>query len=173
MSYATTADVQARIPTAVLTIGAGTEPSSATVDGWLTSASAWIDSSLAWKYLMPVTDPSDLELLRPICAALVAAQVFSVLAASDATLDAMVRSLRAEALSALVYSPGGAGTWMEGGATVITSKDLSGIGRAMLVLRHTALEDSGEAALDQPLSTFSDPLEDDRQARMFNRSIQF
>src|SRR5438105_2203867 len=137
MSYATVADVQARIPAAVLAIGAGTEPSTATVTGWITGVSAWIDSVLAWRYLVPVTDASDLELLRPICAALVASMVYSVRSATDATLDALAKSLRAEGLSALVYNPGGIGTWLEGGATVIGSKGLTGLGRAFLILPNT------------------------------------
>jgi hypothetical protein len=168
MGYATVADVQARVPVAVVTIGGATEPPASEVGVWLNSQSLWIDSVLAWRYTVPVTNAADLEILRPICAALVAAQVYSVRSAVDATLDGKVRELRAEALSALVYNPGGVGTWMEGGATVIGSKSNGGIGRALLVLPNTVeRNDTAASAGKVPVSTFRRPGTDGAPERRF------
>jgi phage gp36-like protein len=79
MAYATVADVQARVLQSLVTLGPATEPSESTVEGWIDGASAWIDGALSWKYQVPVTDATDLALLKPICSAWVAAQVYDVL----------------------------------------------------------------------------------------------
>jgi phage gp36-like protein len=149
MAYATPADVQARVPTQLLTLGAGSQPSAAQVTAWLAAASAWIDATLAWKYLAPVTAAPDAALLAPVCAALVAAQVWTVISGHDAKLAANAGELRREALQLLAYD--------------------ARTGQSRLVLSQTALADSGEAAVNQPEGTFTDPDQSDgaTHARLF------
>lgn len=137
MAYATVADVQARFPTQILTINATSQPTTTQVTEWLAQQSLWIDQTLRWKYDAPLTDAEDLLVLKPIAAALVAAQVWGVLGSFGSDAGDVGANLRREALSMLAYDPK--------------------TGRSNLVLPDTALADTGEASLGQPLSTFTDP----------------
>lgn len=85
------------------------------MEDWLCSTSEWVDSTPTWKYVVPVSDPCDRERLRPIVAALVAAQVWQVLVTANPGQEARSGELRAEAMSLLVFHPGGVGTWLDGG----------------------------------------------------------
>ena len=178
MAYATVADVQAKILTSVLTIEPATEPSDATVTAWLESTSAWIDAALAWKYVVPVTDPEDIALLRPICATLVAAQVFETLETSPRTLpinqelNRTSLQLYEAAIFQFSFQPGQTKNFLSGVGARSIPKDTNRIGRSFLVLRNTPLANTGEAAQRTPGSTFCDPERCGSWGRLFGGSTE-
>jgi hypothetical protein len=165
--YADVADVQDRIDTAIWTAGAASQPAQATVETLLQSASRWVDATLAWRYVVPITQDCDLVLLRPIVADLVAAQLYEILSASRPDLLDQGRAMRARALTGLVYHPGGLGTWLSGGSAVVVGRELGSMGRSYLTLPSSTLADTGEAALGQPLTTLTDPDAEDGVPRLF------
>jgi len=167
MAYATVAQVQSCIPTTVLTIGAGSAPSMATVTEWIASESAWMDAALRWRYTVPVTHADDLALLLPVCTGLVLARILDFLTVAGGDLQDAARQERAQALSKFVYYPGGLGTWMAGGSAVLLGRDSAAMGRSQLVLPNTALSSSGVAAGRKPSSTLTDPEEEGSNARLF------
>ena len=179
MAYATVADVQARVLQSLATLGPATEPSESTVEGWIDGASAWIDGALSWKYQVPVTDATDLALLKPICSAWVAAQVYEVLEgtptslAGGVTLNRASQRLREEAIIAFVYQPGGVRTFVPGAGQVLVSKDQDRAGKSFLVLTNTAPATTGEAAVRQPLGTFTDPEAEGSEPRLFGAGREF
>ena len=179
MAYASVGDVQAKVLTSVLTIGPVTEPSDATVTDWLESTSAWMDAALAWKYVVPVTDPEDVGLLRPICATLVAAQVFETLETSPRTLpinpelNRTSLQLYEAAIFQFSFQPGQTKNFLAGVGARSIPKDTNRIGRSFLVLRNTALADGGEAAQRTPVSTFWDAEQCGSWGRLFGAETEF
>jgi hypothetical protein len=151
--YATVEQVQARVPTQLCQISAESQPSVAVVTEWLDAASLWLDSALRWRYGVPVTDAGDRALLAPICAAVVAARVWSVLGGHGGETPVNATELRREAFGLLAYD--------------------ARTGRASLVLPNTALIDSGEAGLAQPEGTFTDPDMEGGHARLFSLGREF
>lgn len=149
MAYAVVADVQARIATQLLTITATSQPSSAQVGEWLDQQSAWIDATLRWRYAVPITNATDVDMLQPICAGLVAAMVYQVVGSHSAEGLEIARQLRRDALEMLGYA-------MQDGA-----------GRSSITLPNSALSSSGEAAVGQPVSSFTDPDVSDNLPRFF------
>lgn len=149
MAYAAVSDVQARIATQVLTIGASSQPTTTQVSAWLDQQSAWIDNTLRWRYSVPITDADDLSMLKPIAATLVASMCWQVLGSHGGELPSPATELRKEALQMLAYD--------------VRS------GRAMLVLPNSAVSDSGEAGLAAPEGSFTDPDDEDETTnpRMF------
>lgn len=135
--YADVADVQARIPEQMLTIDGDSQPTESRVGDMLDAASAWIDSTLRWRYATPVTHPDDLMLLRPACDALVASQCWHVIGAASPDFASHGKDLRKEAHSTLAFD--------------------ERTGRSFITLPNTSLSDTGEAAIGQPESTFTDP----------------
>jgi hypothetical protein len=179
VAYASVADVQAKVLSSVLTIGPGSEPSDATVTAWLESSSAWMDAALAWKYVVPVTDPEDVALLRPICAAFVAAQVFETLETTprqlpiNQTLNLTSLALYDAAIFQFSFQPGQTKNFLSGVGARSMPRDSNRIGRSFLVLRNTPLADSGEAAQRTPLSTFCDPEPCGSWGRLFGVRQEF
>jgi hypothetical protein len=67
-----------RCRTGHLAISDSSEPNRAAVEeDWLCDITQWSDTTLAWRYAVPVIDARDRELLRPICAALAASRRWS------------------------------------------------------------------------------------------------
>lgn len=158
MSYGTVPGVQAHIPKQFLgTAGfdGQSQPTRSQVSTWITAQSAFIDSTLRWKYSVPVTDTADVATLTVICEMLVAAQVWAVLAGHSAEASATAKELRASALTMLAYS--------------------SREGKSYLVLPGTATSDSGEADVMAPEGSFTDPdsLDEDVNPRMFTLRTEF
>lgn len=152
-AYATLPDVQARIPQSLWTGSPDSEPKASDVQGWLTQVTGWIDSSLRWKYTVPITDAGDLATLRPICADLVAARVWGVIAGHSEEYAKVGRELTKFAREMLAYD--------------------SRTGRSLLVLPSTAESDSGEAAIGQPEATFTDPDDCESEPRFFTIGMDF
>lgn len=154
MAYATLDDVQDRLPTQVWEIGVTEQPSSAAVSGWLEAQTRFLNGTLAWKYSVPVTDASDLAVLRQVCAALVAAEVYDLLAMHDpANLSNPARNLRQNAYQQLAYD--------------------AKSGQAHLVLSGTALSESGEADVGSPEGSFTDPDAEGSEPRLFPDELEF
>lgn len=139
MSYAVIGDVTDFVPSQIWTPAADSQPNEATITDWLTAQSRWLDSTLRWKYTVPITDAGDVALLKPIVARLVAAQVLEVLGGHDPTYSEFSGRVRKVALEMLAYS--------------------QAKGQSMLVLPNSGVSDSGEAAVGQAQSTFTDPAE--------------
>lgn len=140
MPYATTADVQAHLPLQVAALGTQSQPSEAQVSAWLDSISGWIDGSLAWRYRTPVTASADLPLLREACALLVAGLVWQVLGSHGEAPPDGALALRLQAERLLAYQTAGPNA-----------------GRSLATLTAATLADTGEAALGQPVGSFTDP----------------
>jgi hypothetical protein len=153
MRYATLEQVRARVPRQLCALDAESQPDAATVTAWLEAASRWIDATLRWRYRVPVLHPADRELLAPACAALVAAQVWGVVAGGAGEAPAAAAALRREARELLAHD----------GRT----------GRAALVLPHTAPAAGGEAALTAPEATFTDPGDPEGLPRLFRMGQEF
>lgn len=158
MAYGTTADVQALIPRQLLGAGGfgpASQPNQAQVTTWISTQSAWIDSTLRWKYSMPATDSADVAMLTTICAMLVAAQVWSVLGGHDAQVP-------------------GAGPQLVKMARMLLAYD-ERTGRSSLVLLNTSESDSGEATVGQPEASFTDPDSEDEDVnpRLFSIDQEF
>lgn len=136
-TYATVSDVQSRIPLQLCTIGPESQPPQSEVENLLTQVSGWMDSALRWKYAVPITDATDLETLRPICADLVAARVWDVIAGQDEGYAK--KSERLAKFAKEMFS------WE------------ARTGRSLLVLPSTTESDSGEAAVNAPVASFTDP----------------
>lgn len=141
--YASLADVRSRVPAQLWTPSPRSHPTDEMVLGWLDAASAWIDTTLRWKYVVPVTEAADLALLRPICARLVAAQVWEVIGGHGQDQPSSANMLRKEARILLAYDPG--------------SGMRPSSGQANIVLPNTALAVTGEAVVASPSSSFTDP----------------
>lgn len=58
-----------------ITFGTSTNPTDTTVDRWIAEADALIDSKVGLRYLVPVTNATDLLIIRSIAVMLVAARV--------------------------------------------------------------------------------------------------
>ncbi|HEU4751967.1 MAG TPA: hypothetical protein VFU47_02585 [Armatimonadota bacterium] len=144
--YATLGEVQAHLPSGIWAPGAG-EPTAAKVQNWLDQQSAWVDNTLRWKYTVPVTDATDQATLGGIVAMLVAAQVWMALGGHSGDDLSGGRSLRKTALEMLAYS--------------------QATGQSRLVLPNTEESSTGEAAVMQPLGSFTDP-DDGGAARVFD-----
>lgn len=149
MAYAVVADVQARVATQLVTISATSQPSTTQVTEWLAQQSAWIDATLRWRYSVPITDATDVDMLQPICAALVAAMVYQVVGSHSAEGLEIAKQLRRDALEMLGYAA------------------RTGDGRSAITLPNSALSSSGEAAVGQPVSSFTDPDVSDNTPRFF------
>ena len=164
MAYATVADVQGNIPAQMCTISDGfppSQPSATLVTQWLESASAFIDGSLRWKYIVPITDATDILVLREACALLAAARVWDVLGGHSAQEPAGGAALRTNAYDLLVYD-------RKGNANAAIPP-----GRSYVELPNTTLATTGEAALGEPMSTFTDPADPMNEQRMFSIGMQF
>jgi len=135
--YAEVADVQARIPAQMCTLGTDSQPPQSEVEVWLDATSAWLDASLRWKYMVPVTDPTDRNTLRMLCSMLVASQVWSVIGGHTAQVPGNGPLLRKDALLLLAYDERS--------------------GRSNLVLPNTPLAETGEATVADPEGSFTDP----------------
>lgn len=159
MSYAVVSDVQGRIATQLLTIGASSQPTTDQVEEWLEQQSAWIDNTIRWRYAVPITNEDDVKLLRPICAALVAAMCWQVIGSHGGELPSPAKELRDEALQSLSYD----------------RYVVSNSGRSMIVLPNSTLSDSGEAGLAAPEGSFTDPDSDtdDVNPRFFEIGMDF
>lgn len=158
MSYGTVAGVQANIPKQFIGqagFSAESQPTRTQVTSWVTAQSAFIDSSLRWKYSVPITNATDVATLTVICEMLVAAQVWSVLAGHSAEASATAKQLRESALTMLAYN--------------------SREGRSYLVLPNSATSDSGEADVGSPEGSFTDPdsTGEDVNPRMFTLRTEF
>lgn len=154
MAYATLADdVQPALPLEVLTIDSTSEPSDTTVGVWLTAESAWIDSTLAHRYVTPITNAADMARLTPICTDLVLARVFSMLGAFRANTDPAAAECRARALSSLAYS----------------AKD----GNAQINLPNTPLASGGGVLTGVPAGSFTDPAVLENIGRAFSVGMDF
>ena len=179
MAYADLLDVQAKILTSVLAISPTSEPSETAVAALLESTSGWMDAALAWKYVVPVTDPEDIALLRPICATLVAAQVFETLETSPRTLpinqelNRTSLQLYEAAIFQYSFQPGQTKNFLSGVGARSIPKDTNRIGRSFLVLRNTRLAATGEAAQRTPVSTFCDPEQCGSWGRLFGVGTEF
>lgn len=149
-AYAVGGDVQAHIPTQAWELGVDSQPTTAQVLTWLEQTSRWVDGTLGWKYVVPVTDAEDVALLREIVAQLVAARVWRVLKGHDGEGSTTSKELRAEALASLSYIAQG-----------------TQAGRSFLVLSNTDLADSGEGARGQAVGSFTDPDDDESVDRFF------
>lgn len=172
MAYASVADAQARIRTALLTIGAGSEPTTTQVTDWLEQWSLWVDQSLAWKYVVPVTQADDLKLLKPVVAALVAAECWGVIATANPGQEDRGPELRAEALAMLAYQPATARQFVPGVGMVAVTARAGLAEKSFLVLPHTALADSGEAAVGAPVGSFTDPDAEGSVPRFFRAAME-
>lgn len=150
--YAEVPDVQARLPEQMLFIDGDSQPSESRVGDMLEAASGWIDSTLRWRYTVPITHVDDLMLLRQACAALVAAQCWQVISASSPDFAAIGKDLRKEAMVMLAYD--------------------ERTGRSALTLPNSTLSETGEASIGQPDSTFTDP-DDGGDARSFEITSVF
>lgn len=73
MAYCTNAQVAEEFNG--VTFGASTNPTSTTVDRWIAEADQLIDSKVGLRYVVPVTNASDLIIARQISIMLVAARV--------------------------------------------------------------------------------------------------
>jgi len=146
--YATVADVQSRIPEGTFTIGPASSPSEAMVAAWIAADSAWVDATLRWKYTVPVSEAADVAMLAPIVAALAAAKIWAFVGGHNGEMPSAGTELRREALVMLAFD--------------------AKRGRSNLVLPSTVESDTGEAAVGQPESTFTDPDADDAIPRMFD-----
>jgi hypothetical protein len=153
--YADVTDVQARVPTQLLEIDASSQPSQSMVETWLEADSRWVDSTLRWKYAVPVTDPADQVILREIVADLTAARCWDVVGGHSAENPAGGAALATRAAQRLAYN--------------------RNTGQAMLVLPSAALSDSGEAEVGQPEGSFTDPDSDEEGVndRFFRISQEF
>jgi predicted phage tail protein len=136
--YASVGDVQRLIWSGHLAISDGSEPNRAAVEDWLCDISQWLDAVLAWRYVVPVTDARDREVLRPICAALVAARCWQALVGRNPGQEARAQELESEGLSRLVYNPGGIGSRLSGSVAVVVANRGAIMGRAHLILPYTA-----------------------------------
>jgi hypothetical protein len=139
MAYATVGDVQARIPTQLWSAGFDSQPTQDQVCAWLQETSDWVDRTLAWKYTIPITDPTDLATLQPIITNLVAAQVWDVLAGTAPQYAETGARLERRGKQALAYN--------------------ASTGRSMIAMNNTGFSDTGEAVTDFPDSSFTDPSE--------------
>jgi hypothetical protein len=153
VAYAAIADVQARVPTQVCQMGETSQPSADVVEGWLDATSAWVDASLRWKYLVPVTDAADRGTLKQVVAQLVAAQVWDVIGGHGGDQPAGGASLRRAAFQMLAYN--------------------EREGRSYLLLPGTTLADTGEAEVEQPVGSFSDPDDGAGSSRLFSIGMNF
>lgn len=73
MAYCTSAQVAEEFNG--VSFGASTNPTSTTVDRWIAEADQLIDSKVGLRYTVPITNASDLILIRQISIMLVAARV--------------------------------------------------------------------------------------------------
>jgi hypothetical protein len=142
MAYAALPDVQARIPTQICTLTDGppaSQPSATQVTAWIQEISDWIDTTLTWRYLTPVTDAFDLILVKQACAALVASRVWSMLGGFQPGVPngGSGGDLRREAHQLLAYS-------------AVT-------GRSMIALLNTGYAEARESVLSEAETTFTDP----------------
>jgi len=135
--YASVADVQARVPRTLLTIDEESAVSDVQVEEWLDAHSQWVDGTLSWRYAVPLTDPESGRVLRPIVALLAAADVWDHLGGHAVEPMAQPMALRRTAHQMLGYQ-----------ATT---------GRSNLLLTSATYSSSGEAAVQQPVSSFTDP----------------
>lgn len=166
--YATAADVQGRVWMSNLVINQTSEPSIGEIETWLMSASRWIDSTLSFRYVVPVTDACDLEILRPICAALVAAQVWRGLASRNPGQEGRAPELEEEAFLRLGLERGSSRNFIAGVGAFPSGGSGRFAARAWLVLPNTPeAEGTGPSRGDTPVSTFADPDADDETPRRF------
>lgn len=170
MGYCAVADVQALVPTSLVTFGAGTVPTTNQVTGWIEQVSAWMDAALRWRYEVPVADADDLLRLQPVAAHVVASMVLAVLdeAGAGTGLDLGGRSdrLYGRGLMLFVYQPGSvrpAGT-----SLFRLGSDPPREGKSFLLLPNTTEATTGEAVRGGPVHTFtSEPGQDGAPNRAF------
>lgn len=155
MPYAALDDVKARIPSQIWSGGPTAQPSEVAVSAWLTATSDWVDSSLRWKYAVPVTDATDLLILQQVVALLAAAQVWDVKASFNPQTGGTISGagLRKNAYELLAYD--------------------AKSGRSNLVLPNTPESDSGEAAGGLADSSFTDPDACGSEPRYFRIGMDF
>lgn len=152
MAYATVEAVQQRVPMPLWEPTPASQPTLGVVSAWLDADSAFVDGALAWKYVVPVTS-TDRDLLSQIVADLTAARVWAVLGSYSPDQPNPVRTFREGALLSLGYD-------------VKTRQ-------AHIVLPNTPLSDTGEAAVDAPVSTFTDPNAEGSNPRFFTIRQEF
>jgi hypothetical protein len=162
--YASVEDVQRLIWSSHLAISDMSEPNRASVEDWLCDVTQWIDRTLAWKWVVPVTDTGDREVLRPICAALVAARCWQALVARFPGQEDRAQELESEGLSRLVYNPGGAGSRLKGSVAVVVAHRTGVLGKSLIVLTGTAQASTELAGLRFASHTFTDPDSEDENA---------
>jgi hypothetical protein len=92
---------------------------------------------LAWRYVVPVADARDREVLRPICAALAAARCWTALVGRNPGQERRSQELEGEGFSRLVYVPGGVGSRLPGSVAMVVAHRSSIMGRSHLILPYT------------------------------------
>lgn len=140
--YATVADVQALIWSTNLLISDSSEPPRWAVEDWLCQETERVDAMLCWRYEVPITDGADRARLKGPCSLLAAALVWEALKTRNPGHEGRAGELRAAGLSMLAANPGGLGTWLKGGSTIVSGKDPRGLGRALIDLPNS-VETSG------------------------------
>lgn len=151
-AYATVADVQARFPSQIIETFSDSSPiTESQVSLWLDQQSDWVDRTLAWNYVVPITDSDDTAALNPIVADLVAAQVCQFRDSYDNKESFGYSSFRKQALSSLAYD--------------------QKTGRSMIALSNSSSASSGEANRSAPTSSFTDPDADGSNPRVFKVSM--
>lgn len=103
MAYITIDDVQSRLPSSIAEITPSSEPTDAQVSAWISEVEAFVDSVLSSRYQIPITGPQSLQVVKSICADLVAARVWRMKAAgvNDPTQLQYAEQLEKHALDKL------------------------------------------------------------------------
>lgn len=153
MPYAELDDVKPLIPAQVWSPSGTSQPTAGQAELWLDDLSKWIDTTLTWRYVVPVTNDADLELLRPICASLAAAKVLSAKSGFRPDGTPAGAELRREALAMLAYD--------------------ARTGRSQIALSTALYATEREAALSSPVGTFTDPANDLSSPPPFSMGMEF
>jgi hypothetical protein len=153
MAYAAIADLRAYIPGGLVAFGPQSHPTEGEVLRWLDELSAWIDAALRWRYAVPVSHATDLQLVRGPCAMLTAARVWQAVGGHQGQWPEAADRLVEQAYAALGWDPRR--------------------GNAMLVLPNTAESGTGAADFDAPEASFSDPADDSSLPRFFSMADEY
>jgi hypothetical protein len=93
--YATVRDVQGRVCSNIWPVSDPSQPDRAEVEDWLCQISHWMDAQPTWLYEVPITDPGDREILRPVLRGVGGGVVWNVLITRNAGQEQRAQDLRA------------------------------------------------------------------------------
>jgi len=101
--YHNLSDVQSRLPSAIATIDALSEPSAEQVTAWMEEVEAFVEGQLATRYQVPITGSQSILIVRDICADLTAYRVwqFKAMGVDDAEFRNQAEVLRQRAMEKL------------------------------------------------------------------------